>query len=212
MQCNETYELIQDFVDGRLNSREREGLTAHVASCAGCAAQLEEYRVLATMLDEHMTPEPVPPGFADGVIATLKAAGRIAEARVHRRRVFAWVPTPLRVPVAAVVMALIAIAVFPATVGLLEVAVGKGTVLVTDTYIEIQEKATDVGVFTKFVVNLQKNLHMLKTVVLAAVSLIARAGEMFMIPALALIIALTTGVVLFVRSQRRSAHHASFSF
>jgi hypothetical protein len=211
MNCKDAHDLILDLVDERLGSAERKRLETHIGECARCARELEDYRVLSTMLDESLTPEPVPHGFADGIIATLREAGRITERRAQRARVFAWIPAPLRVPAAAFLMALVAVAVFPATIGLLEAMVGKGTVLVADTYIELQEKATDVGMFTKFVVNLQKDLHMLKTVVLAASSLVARAGEMFMIPALLVLLVLVAGVFMFVHLHRRGAHHASFS-
>lgn len=212
MKCKNVHDLILDLVDERLEADGRKRLEMHMRQCPRCTAEFEEYRTLSTMLDETLAPEPVPRGFADGVIATLREAGRIRDPRPQRARVLAWIPAPFRVPAIALLMALMAIAVFPATLGLLEGIVGKGTVLVADTYIEIQEKATDVGMFTKFVVNLQKDLHMLKTVTLATASLLARAGEMFMIPALLVILTLVAGIVMFVRLQRRGAHHASFSF
>jgi anti-sigma-K factor RskA len=206
MKCKHALTLVQDFVDGQLGSGDHRRLEAHINDCRACAAEVNAYRRIALMLDDTLEYEPVPRGFSDRVIGLLKASGQIR----HRRRQGALSRPAFRAPLAAAAVFIVILAIFPTTVGMLEALVGKGTVLVADTYIELQEKAPDVGVFTKTVITLQKNLHMLKTVALAGVSLIVRAGELFMIPALALLLTLGVGVMWLMRA-RRNASHVSLS-
>jgi hypothetical protein len=209
MNCNDAYALIHDYVDGVLGAEDSLRLESHADGCARCAAEVREYHHMESMLS-NMELEPVPHGFADHIVRQLRASGRIAESKAAG--LFSWVPAPLRIPLAGAVLLLVAVALFPATVGVLEGMVGKGTVLVADTYFDIQERATDVGWLTTLIVNLQKSLHMLKAVVMAGVTLIASIGGAFMIPALATLLVLMSGIGLFFRAvHRKAARHAMFS-
>lgn len=214
MKCDAAYELVQEFVDGLLPAEQRARFESHMEGCGRCSAEVHSYGRINVMLTESLAPEPVPAGFSDRIIGSLKVAGRIREVEPASAGILGWLRTPLRAPLAAAMLLLIAVSLFPVTGGLLEGLVGKGTVVVADTVVEFQEKASaDVGVFTRFVATLQKTFRTLKTVALAAVSLVIRAGELFMIPATAMLMVLIAGVVFFFRAaRRRSTHHVSLSF
>ena len=212
MTCGDFNRLIHDFADGILEGDERKRVKRHIDGCAGCAQQLAEVRSLNTLLDE-MPLEPAPLGFADRVVDRLREAGWISEPVTAPGGIFHWTRDRFRVALAALAVLIVAIAVFPVTIGPLEGMLGKGTVLVTDAYIEVQERAADADALTRMLDGLERNLRMLKTVALAAFSLLARAGELFMIPALVTILLLTLGVLLFLRvSQKRGAESATYSF
>jgi anti-sigma factor RsiW len=212
MNCRDLDTLVHDLADGSLKGRDRERVKRHVDGCPNCAQQLSELRSLNTLLDE-MPLEPAPLGLADRVIGRLKEAGRIAEPVTAPGGLFYWTRDRFKVALAGMAVLIVAIAVLPLTIGPLEGIVGKGTVLVTDAYIEVQERASDAGALSRMLDVLERNLRMLKTVALAAFSLLARAGELFMIPALLTILLLTLGVLLFLRvSQKRSGERATYSF
>jgi hypothetical protein len=212
MECGNFNTLMHDLADGSLDGDDRKRVNRHVDACPKCAQQLSELRSLNTLLDD-IPLEPAPLHFADRVIGKLRDAGRIAEPVTAPGGLFHWTRARFRVALAGLMILIVAIAIFPVAIGPLEGIVGKGTVLVTETYIEVQERAADAGAFTRMLDGLEKNLRMLKTIALAAFSLIARAGELFMIPALVTILLLTLGVLLFLRvSQKRSAESATFSF
>ena len=212
MDCKDLNRLIHDLADGSLEGDDRKRMKRHIDGCPRCAQQLSELRSLNTLLDE-MPLEPAPLGFADRVIGRLREAGRIAEPVTAPGGLFHWTRDRFKVALAGLTVLIVAIAVFPVTIGPLEGIVGKGTVLVTDAYIEVQERAADADALTRMLDALKTNLRTLKTVALAALSLLARAGELFVIPALATILLLTLGVLFFLRvSQKRSSERATYSF
>lgn len=44
MTCRELVELVTDYLDGALPSRERERVEAHLAKCRGCSEYVEQMR------------------------------------------------------------------------------------------------------------------------------------------------------------------------
>jgi len=217
MDCKKVGGLIQDLVDGELVSDDSDLVRKHVGSCSKCADELRSLRTLISTLN-RMELAPVPVRLADRVIDRLRHAGRIvvpqSAAPGPFGRLFGWIPASYRVPVAAAILVLFAVAIIPAAVGVFEGFVGKGTVLVTDTYLEVQDRVAAVDILSRLIENLEKDLRMLKTILLAGFSLLAQAGTMLMIPALLSILVLSVGVLLFLRvSHKRSAQHATmFSF
>ncbi len=212
MDCKDLNTLIHDLADGSLEGDDLASAYRHIDDCPNCAEQLGELRSLNTLLD-GMPLEPAPLGFADRVISKLREAGRIAEPLAVPGGLFHWTRDRFKVALAGLAVLIVAAAVFPVTIGPLEGMLGKGTVLVTDAYIEVQERAADADALTRMLDALKTNLRTLKTVALAALSLLARAGELFVIPALATILLLTLGVLLFLRvSQKRSSERATYSF
>lgn len=201
--------MIHDYVDGVLDARRRESADTHLGRCAGCAQELRDLRGVGVLLDE-MSVVDAPAGFADRVVARLKASGRIVEPVPVTGGLFAT--NRFRFGLAGAMLVLLAVLVFPSTVGLLEGMVGKGTVLVTDAYLEVQETAADAAVFTRVLHSMEKNLGTLKTILAAGFSLLARAGEVLFVPAMTAILLLALGVLFFLRaSHRRSAEHAIYS-
>ena len=67
MDCKKAYSLIQDFVDGTLDDKERRGFERHVSDCSKCVVEIETYRSLNSFLGD-MTVEDVPDGFDVPVI------------------------------------------------------------------------------------------------------------------------------------------------
>lgn len=212
MKCQSVHKLLQDFVDGSLDRDKRKRVGRHLDDCTTCAQELRELQTLTTLLSE-MPLEPAPQGFADRIVGKLRAAGRIAEpVAVTTGGLFNWTRDRFKVSLAGAMLLLVAIALLPATIGSLQGIVGKGTVFVTDAYLEVQEKAADADILARILDGLEKNLRTLKTIVWAGFSLLAQAGELFMVPALVTILLLTLGALLFIRvAHKRSAQHATFS-
>lgn len=44
MTCRELVELVTDYLDGALPSRERERMEAHLEKCGGCSEYVEQMR------------------------------------------------------------------------------------------------------------------------------------------------------------------------
>ena len=210
MNCKDAYALIQDLIDGRLSPGEVQSLQRHTAACAGCAGELRSYRSLATLMSDLPLESP-PRGLADRVIAGLRMAGRIAEPAAAAR--LPWLRTRFRVALAGVTLCAIALALFPATIRPLTGLAGKGAVVATGVYVVVQDKLAQASVLNGVLGNVEKNLKTLKTVGQAGFSLVATAGEVFMLPALAFLIMLTGGIAWYARAiHRGSAGHASYSF
>jgi hypothetical protein len=61
VSCQEAVELVTDYLEDALSSRERRSLDRHLARCAGCEGYLEEVRavVVATgaVGPEDLAPE-----------------------------------------------------------------------------------------------------------------------------------------------------------
>jgi anti-sigma factor RsiW len=61
MACIELVERVTDYLEGRLAPAELARLQAHLSSCDGCRAYLEQMRtavrILATTPEEHAPPE-----------------------------------------------------------------------------------------------------------------------------------------------------------
>ena len=153
--------------------------------------------------------------FSDRVIGTLKAQGRIADPAVVAAtapRRSAWFSRPVfRVPMVAFVLLLVAAAMFPATIQPLTQVAGKSAVVLADGVTGIQN--TTSTTFGAEGSTFTKSMQTLKTILMAALSLLFSAGQFLMCPALAVILALSLGVYGYIRGMhRRSAHHAIYSF
>jgi anti-sigma factor RsiW len=214
MQCRETNKLIHDFIDGALGSAARSKFEGHVATCADCTETLHRYQTLTIGLDQMERAE-VPAGFADRVMVRLKVAGAMRDRRraaaPGRAGIFGWLHPRLRIPLTMAAVLIVALSIFSSTSGMLHGFVGKSAVFVTDASLEIQERLSAVEVVTQFVRGIFGSLA---TLIKIAFSVLTTAGEVFRLPALAMIVMMTVGVVWYLRSHqsRRRAHHASYSF
>lgn len=214
MNCEEAYARIQDFIDGRLDSDGAVALRSHSARCPRCRDEMRAFEGLARMLHKMERCAP-PSGFADGVVARLEAAGIIAGPGPAFSRRRAWIGAApwYRVPLALGVMALAALSLFPATIRPLTALAGKGAMVVTDAFFVAQQRLSELGVLRRIAAELEHNLRPLGTVVHAGLSLLATAGEIFMLPAVAALVVIALGLAWFFRSGHgRGGEHASFSF
>ncbi len=209
MKCKDAYTLIQDLIDGRLSTRDTEPLERHCSKCARCASELRAYQALTALMND-MTPETPPRGFADRVIAGLKATGRIAETATVRVR---WLRTWSRVALASAMLCLVALALFPATIQPLTGLAGKGAVVATGALVAVQDWLGSGNAITRVVDNVERNLRTVKTVLHAGFSVVSTAGDVLMLPALFILLMLTVGGAWYARvNHRGSTGHASFSF
>ena len=45
MSCQELVELVTDYLEGRLDERDRRRFDEHISRCGGCTAYLEQMRL-----------------------------------------------------------------------------------------------------------------------------------------------------------------------
>lgn len=215
MNCNEAYPLIQDYVDGALAPREAKALEAHAGGCATCRSEIRAFEALTGAL-ARLESEAPPAGFGDLVIERLRSAGRIAAAvpgvMAARRGLFSRVRPAYRAAVAVVAVVVLATLV-PVALRSLGVAAGKVAVIGTDAYMEVEDKVSGLGRLTGLFDGFERNLRTVHTILRAAFSLLVAAGETYLPPVIAALVALSLGLAWLIRStQRRDARHASVSF
>ena len=76
MNCQEAQPLIDDYLDGLLDSSQREQLTAHLNQCVDCAEALAQERQFRQMLKSAPLPPPST-GFVDRALRqAVQQAGR----------------------------------------------------------------------------------------------------------------------------------------
>ena len=214
MNCDKTYELIHEYFDGTLDDSAAVALEGHARKCQRCAQELRAYRKITGMLNVMERAE-VPAGFSDGIIDKLRSAGRIATTVDEPARTgwFASVPWRLRIPAVVAIVMLVAIAVSPSTIGVLASFAGKSAVVATDIYVTVQDQAGRVEALRGVVEGMATLVRLVKTVIMAAFSIVATLGSVFKVPAFTLIILLSAVAGVYIRVQhKRGAHHASYSF
>jgi anti-sigma factor RsiW len=104
-RCTGMEAKLVEYLDGRAKPAERRAVEEHLAGCAGCRAQAEDFRTLWGALDDLPVISPSP-----AFDASLRA--RIASEPVRRGFWVAWLPSP-RLAFAAT--ALVAISVWMAS-------------------------------------------------------------------------------------------------
>lgn len=61
LSCKELVELVTDYFERKLPPRERARFEAHVATCEGCQAYIDQMhrtiKLLGTLSEEHVSPE-----------------------------------------------------------------------------------------------------------------------------------------------------------
>lgn len=70
--CEEYAALLDAYFDGECTPEEAEQVRAHIAVCPGCRAYLNELALLRDAFPNETDTE-VPEGFADGVMAAIRA-------------------------------------------------------------------------------------------------------------------------------------------
>ncbi|MDY3281604.1 anti-sigma factor family protein [Dysosmobacter sp.] len=70
--CEDYAALLDAYFDGECTPEEAERVRAHIAGCPGCRAYLNELALLRDAFPDEEDTE-VPEGFADGVMAAIRA-------------------------------------------------------------------------------------------------------------------------------------------
>ena len=105
MTCHEARELFSAQVDDALGADERRALDAHLATCAECVRELQRFRSTVALL-RSVEPAHAPAGFVDRVLDAAQPAPW------PRRLLHALVlPWPLKLPVEAAAVVLVAVGV-----------------------------------------------------------------------------------------------------
>ena len=115
MNCQETRELIEDALDKRLAGGVRRKFDLHLMHCRECrrfyeAEQAEHSRWFRAMNSAAETPHPLPPDFADRLVAAVMANGAAHTPFFRRFRLPRWFK------VAASLMALASFVSFAAVI------------------------------------------------------------------------------------------------
>jgi hypothetical protein len=105
MTCHEARELFSAQVDDALGADERRALDAHLATCAECVRELQRFRSTVALL-RSVEPAQAPAGFVDRVLDAAQPAPW--PRRLLRALVLPW---PLKLPVEAAAVVLVAVGV-----------------------------------------------------------------------------------------------------
>ena len=71
MACREAVELVTDYLDGALSTRDRTRFEAHLAGCPNCSRYLEQIRTTIA-LTGRVDPESLDPQVQDELIAVYR--------------------------------------------------------------------------------------------------------------------------------------------
>lgn len=71
LACIELVELVTEYLDGALETSKRARLEAHLASCAGCTAYVEQVRATIAIAG-RLEPDAVPPDALDRIVAAYR--------------------------------------------------------------------------------------------------------------------------------------------
>ena len=74
--CQEFAALLDLYVDGALPPAEAERVQAHLETCDVCRSYVDDIQAIRAAFP-RIEDTPVPEGFADGVMAAIRAAGRV---------------------------------------------------------------------------------------------------------------------------------------
>lgn len=102
--CEEFAALLDAYADGELSEPEAARVRAHLETCADCRMYVENIRAIRAAFPSVEETD-VPDGFADGVMATIRAG-----AAPRRQKKTQWLK--IAVPLAACVAILVAVSSF----------------------------------------------------------------------------------------------------
>lgn len=84
--CEEFAPLLSAYFDGELTETERAEVTAHLENCGVCRARLAEYAAVRAEALAAFAEEEVPEGFAEGVMAAIRAEKAAAAPKKTKKR------------------------------------------------------------------------------------------------------------------------------
>ena len=209
MDCKQTRDLIQDYLDQGLKLGKRMLIERHIAGCSECAHEFRAYQAITRAM-RKLELEPVPVGFADGVIGTMREAGRIvAMPAPVRRGIPGLGPARWRHAfIAAIIIGGVFVSL-PGLFGAFKSQVGRAAVSVTDAAIRVQQMIQDADVVYGFVDAVARDMRAAKTILNAVASLVYSTGTSLLLPLGGAILMITGAVILLVR-RKRSSQHALF--
>jgi anti-sigma factor RsiW len=71
MNCRQVVELMTDYIEGALSSRDRTRFEEHIAGCDGCRAYLAELQTTRRILG-RLADEPVPASVEKDLLETFR--------------------------------------------------------------------------------------------------------------------------------------------
>lgn len=86
MDCSTARELLEEYFEGTLPTRRREGVSAHVSECAGCAEELAQIQKVAAALSAAPLVEPS----VDVLRAITRRAAALPAPAARRALVSGW--------------------------------------------------------------------------------------------------------------------------
>ncbi|HEY2789663.1 MAG TPA: anti-sigma factor [Gaiellales bacterium] len=69
--CREVVELVSDYLEGELDARDRTRFEAHLTTCDGCTAYVEQMR-LTLRLAGRLDPEQLDPELRERLVAAFR--------------------------------------------------------------------------------------------------------------------------------------------
>src|SRR5215472_9314886 len=94
MSCKNNESRILAYIDGRLKESERVEMEKHLASCAACSVQVNEFRAISDLLGELPMVEPSPE-------FDVRVLARVAAEPVKKLTWWSWAWPAPRVAFAA---------------------------------------------------------------------------------------------------------------
>jgi anti-sigma factor RsiW len=74
ISCRELVELVTDYIEGRLATRDRRRVDRHLAGCDGCTRYLDQVRTTIRLTGE-LRDEDLAPELRRRLLAALRDAG-----------------------------------------------------------------------------------------------------------------------------------------
>lgn len=105
MKCSKAHELISPYIDGELSEGRKKGLEDHLNACKKCRMEVEGFQGLRDLFVNTEKYE-APYGFHAKVMANVNTT--------KTGRLF-WVPIPVRLAEAVMVLALVAAGIMSGT-------------------------------------------------------------------------------------------------
>lgn len=217
MNCKIVHSIIQDYLDGRLATLDRNEFVRHVNVCADCEAEVLVYREMFASLGD-MGRHEAPASIANSVILQLKHDGFIYKPRKSALRktvdgFLSW-PAGLKYPLAAGIVVAALYIPIATLLGLARGSVSTATGAMAGAFLFVREALGSVEYIARFVGGFSAYLRAAKTVIVAFASFVTGEGLWLMGVGLAAVVAAIFVVMIITKRKRGSGHatHATFSF
>lgn len=75
LACIELVELVTEYLEEAMSEADREQIEFHLSGCDGCTTYVEQMRQMIVTAG-RLTPDDVPPGIIDRLLAIFQASRR----------------------------------------------------------------------------------------------------------------------------------------